>query len=176
MPNEDFLALAIREFQRMKQLADRAISQTSHDAFFRQLSPSDNSIAILVKHVSGNLVSRWTDFLTSDGEKPERDRDAEFEHFPEDTREALLGRWEAAWSTLFSTLASIDVSQLAREVAIRGERLTVLQAITRQLTHYSSHVGQIVLLAKHFAGEDWKSLSIPKGQSACFNDDPKPYL
>lgn len=176
MPNEDFLALAIREFQRMKQLADRAIAQSAPNAFFQQLSASDNSMAIIVKHMSGNIISRWTDFLTTDGEKPDRDRDSEFELCPEDNREALLERWEAAWSTLFSTLASLDGSQLGQDVAVRGERLSALQAITRQLTHYSYHVGQIVLLAKHCAGENWESLSIPKGQSAKFNQAPKPYL
>lgn len=176
MPNDAFLDLATREFQRMKQLADRAIAQTSPSALFQQLSDSDNSIAILVKHLSGNMLSRWTDFLTTDGEKPGRDRDSEFILVPEDTREALLSRWDAAWSTLFSTLASIDASQLEQKAVIRGEPLTAMQAITRQLTHYSGHVGQIVLLAKHFAGENWKSLSIPKGQSADFNKAPKPYL
>jgi hypothetical protein len=176
MPAETYLPLVTREFQRLKGVADRAIAQISEAQFFQVPGPEDNSIAVLVKHVAGNSLSRWTDFLHSDGEKPGRNRDAEFELVPEDTREHLLARWEAGWSALFDALRPLVESDLARAVTIRGESLTVLQAINRQLTHYAYHVGQIVFLAKHLAGPRWKSLSIPRGESQRFNRTPSSYL
>ncbi len=176
MEKENYIQLAVREFRRMKALADGAMAQVSSDQFFAVPSEGDNSIAIIVKHVGGNLVSRWTDFLTSDGEKPGRNRDMEFEIGAEDTHTALLLQWERGWSALFGALEPLTDGDLDRTIRIRGESLSVLQAINRQLTHYSYHVGQIVYVAKHYAGGSWRSLSIPQGQSAQFNAKPAKYV
>jgi hypothetical protein len=157
-------------------LADGALAQVPGDRFFAVLSADENSIAVLVKHVSGNMRSRWTDVLTTDGEKPWRDRDAEFEIGPGDSRDALEAAWERGWLALFEALTPLRGTDLGRTVVIRGEQLTVLQAIHRQLTHYAYHVGQIVLLARHLAGDAWKTLSIARGQSGRFNASPKSYL
>src|ERR1019366_7983406 len=146
------------EFERTKVLADRAIAQVSATDFFTIPSAGDNSIAIIVKHVSGNMRSRWLDFLTSDGEKPDRQRDSEFLLLPGDSRDRLLKRWEESWAVLFSALTPLAADDLARTVRIRGEPISVLQAINRQLTHYAYHVGQIVYVAKHLAGDKWQSL------------------
>ena len=176
MPTEEYLPLAIREFERSKRLADRAMAQLSADHFFAQPGAGDNSVGLIVKHVGGNLLSRWTDFLSSDGEKPGRHRDTEFTILPEDSRERLLAGWEKGWAALFQALGPLHASDLGRTITIRGEPLTVLQAINRQLTHYAYHVGQIVYLAKHFAGAEWKSLSIPVGGSERFNQAPTKYV
>ena len=176
MSMENYIELLRREFKRQKALADGAISQCSDEQFFAAESPTDNSVAVIVKHVAGNLVSRWTDLLTSDGEKPDRNRDAEFEILPGDTRARLLERWEAGWTILFESLGSLTEADLGRSIRIRGEPLTVLQAANRQFAHYSYHVGQIVYVAKHFCGESWKTLSIPRGGSAEFNRRPKAYI
>jgi uncharacterized protein DUF1572 len=160
-----YLEDVIGEFHKYKKYADRAVAQVSDDDFFRQIDRESNSIALIVKHISGNQRSRWRDFLTSDGEKPDRDRDTEFEKFDADTKERLLARWEEGWRLLFEALAPLTGEDLERIVSIRGEAHSVLQAIQRQLTHYASHVGQIVFLAKHLAGERWKTLSIPRGKS-----------
>ena len=176
MSNESYIHLAVREFERMKALADGAISQVSPEQFFSSPSQNDNSIAVMVKHVGGNLLSRWTDFLTSDGEKPDRNRDAEFEIATGDTQDALLHQWQSGWASLFAALGPLTDSDLGRTVTIRGEPLSVLQAINRQLTHYAYHVGQIVYVAKHYAGDRWRSLSIPKGKSAVFNAGPTKYV
>lgn len=175
-PKETHIQLAVREFKRMKGLADGAIAQISTEQFFAVLSAGDNSVAIIVKHVGGNLLSRWTDFLTADGEKPGRNRDTEFAILTEDTRESLLRQWEAGWTTLFAAIGPLTDGDLDRTVTIRKEPLSVRQAITRQLTHYSYHVGQIVYLAKHYAGGSWRSLSIPPGASAQFNQNPANYV
>ncbi len=153
-------------FKSLKKLADVAIVQVEED-FFTLLASEDNSNAIIVKHVSGNMTSRWRDFLTSDGEKPERGRDREF--VVQESKEDLLEAWETGWATLFETLDSLDPEHLLQSVTIRGESHTVLEAINRQLAHYAYHVGQIVLLAKHFCGDTWRLLSIPRGESAAFN-------
>jgi hypothetical protein len=150
------------QLRKLKTQADKAIAQVDDAQFFALLDEDANSIALIVKHVSGNMRSRWTDFLTTDGEKPGRDRDTEFERDSGDTRAALMARWDAAWDLLLGTLTSLQPADLGRTVTIRGEPHTVLQAINRQLSHYSSHVGQIVLLAKHYAGSRWHTLSIPK--------------
>lgn len=163
---EAYLQLATREFKRMKALADGAIAQVTPQQFFAVLSDGENSIAVIVKHVAGNLHSRWTDFLTTDGEKPGRNRDMEFEITASDTQSALMQRWESGWSTAFSALEPLSEADLARTIKIRGEEHTVLQAISRQLTHNSYHIGQIVYLAKHHAGDSWRTLSIPRGKSA----------
>ena len=176
MPKESYLQLATREFKRLKALADGAMSQITPDQFFAAASEDDNSIAVIVKHVAGNLLSRWTDLLTSDGEKPDRNRDSEFEIAAGDTHQVLMSQWESGWAALFSALEPLTDSDLERAITIRGEPHTVLQAINRQLTHYAYHVGQIVYLAKHHAGKSWRSLSIPKGKSAEFNARPVKYV
>lgn len=176
MPQETYLQLVLREFKRTKALADRAMTQVTPEQFFAVLSEGDNSIAVIVKHVGGNLLSRWTDFLTSDGEKPGRNRDTEFEIAVDDTQSALMQRWELGWLALFSALEPLSEADLARTVKIRGEEHSVLQAINRQLTHYSYHVGQIVYLAKHHAGDSWHTLSVARGKSVQFNSAPKAYL
>ena len=176
MPVETYLSLALREFARLRQIADRAIAQLPPGTFATPPAPGDNSVAAIVKHVGGNLLSRWTDFLTTDGEKPGRDRDTEFVILPTDTREQLLDCWAQGWAALFTALTPLTAADLDRTITIRGEPLTVLQAVQRQLTHYAYHVGQIVYIAKHFAGPRWQSLSIAPGQSAAFNRAPTKYL
>jgi Protein of unknown function (DUF1572) len=176
MSEETYIQLALREFKRAKALADGAIAQVTSEQFFAAPSGTDNSIGVIVKHVGGNLLSRWTDFLASDGEKPGRNRDLEFEITVDDSRESLLARWESGWAVLFSALESLRDADLKSVVRIRGEPLTVLQAINRQLTHYSYHVGQIVYVAKHYVGPSWRSLSIPKTKSQEFNAKPAKYV
>jgi hypothetical protein len=161
---EDSLAV----FAYYKKLADRAIAQVSDHDLFTSIDSEANSIAIIVKHMAGNMRSRWTDFLTSDGEKPDRDRDSEFEE-PPATRAAVLAAWEAGWACLFGALQPLTDADLSRTITIRGEAHSVMQAINRQLAHYPYHVGQIVLLAKHIAGEQWQTLSVPRRGSAEFN-------
>jgi len=159
-------ALAI--FRQTKRLGEGAIEQVADDQLFAILDPEANSIAIIVKHMAGNMRSRWTDFLTADGEKPDRNRDGEFID-PASDRAALLVEWERGWACVFSAVEPLTDADLSRTVTIRGEAHSVMQAINRQMSHYSFHVGQIVLLAKHFAGNRWKSLSIPRNRSAEFN-------
>ncbi|HSD71433.1 MAG TPA: DUF1572 family protein [Thermoanaerobaculia bacterium] len=163
-----YLEDVIGELRKYKKFADRAAAQVSDADFFRQIDPESNSVALVMKHIAGNLRSRWTDFLTTDGEKPDRNRDTEFERSESDTKDRILERWESGWRTLFEALAPLTDDDLLRTVAIRGEPHTVVQAINRQLTHYASHVGQIVFLAKHLAGDRWKTLSIPRGKSREF--------
>jgi hypothetical protein len=151
-----------------KRLADRAIAQATDEALFATLDQESNSIAIIVKHLAGNMCSRWTDFLTSDGEKPDRDRDSEFEAPPK-TRDELLAIWESGWQLAFDALAPLTDADLTRTAMIRGEAHSVMQTIHRQVAHYSYHVGQIVFLAKHFAGPDWNALTIPRRKSAEYN-------
>jgi hypothetical protein len=155
-------------FAQYKKLAERALAQVSDQQLFALIDPGANSIAIIIKHMAGNMVSRWTDFLTTDGEKATRHRDQEFEN-PPATRAALLAQWESAWATLFSALAPLTDADLARTVTIRGEAHSVTQAINRQVAHYAMHIGQIILLAKHFAGSNWQTLSIARGASGDFN-------
>lgn len=164
-----FLQACLEEFRRHKSLADGALAQTDDATFFAEPCPGGNSIAILVKHVAGNLRSRWTDFLTTDGEKPDRDRDGEFVLAPGDSRAALEAAWEEGWRTLQATLDSLTLSDLARTVTIRGEPHTVPRAMLRQVAHYGYHVGQIVQLARAARGDAWKTLSVPRGGSADLN-------
>lgn len=166
---EAYLAGAAREFRRLKKLADDALAQISGADFFHRPDAASNSAALIVKHVAGNLRSRWTDFLTTDGEKPDRQRDQEFEIAGEDTREALLHRWEEGWKRVFETMESLATADLAKTVFIRGEPHTVLEAIQRQLAHNAYHAGQIVFLAKHLRSGEWKTLSIPRGKTEEFN-------
>lgn len=161
---EDSLAL----FRHYKKLAERAMDQVSDDQIFTALDREANSIAVIVKHMAGNMRSRWTDLLTSDGEKPDRNRDSEFEE-PPASRAALLALWETGWSCVFAALEPLTDADLARPVTIRGEAHSVMQAINRQIAHYSHHIGQIVLLAKHFASDHWQSLTIPRRGSVEFN-------
>jgi hypothetical protein len=155
-------------FRYYKSLAERAMAQVTDEQLLAVLDGEMNSIAVIVKHMAGNMRSRWTDFLTSDGEKPDRDRDAEFAE-PPATREALLALWEDGWRCLFTALEPLSEPDLQRTVTIRGEAHSVMQAINRQLAHYPYHCGQIVLLAKHFKHDEWRSLSVPRRQSAEFN-------
>lgn len=162
---EDVRKLA-RDYKRM---ADDAIAQVDDARFAAPLGDEENSIALIVKHMAGNLRSRWTDVFTSDGEKPDRDRDAEFELHDADGRAALLEAWEAGWTTFLGVLDELTPADLDRPVAIRGEPYTVLRAVERGVAHACYHVGQIVLLARHFAGPRWRTLSIPRGRSQAFN-------
>jgi len=152
-------------FRRQKELAERALSQVDDQDFFRTIDAESNSIAIIVKHVGGNLKSRWTDFLTTDGEKPERDRDGEFLVADETNRRAIMGIWEAGWAALFNSFSLLRPADLLATVHVRGESLTAVAAMHRSVAHIAQHVGQIVLLAKHYRATDWKTLSIPRGQS-----------
>ncbi|MFN0139875.1 MAG: DUF1572 family protein [Pyrinomonadaceae bacterium] len=165
---ENYHGDAIYSFRNYKKLAERAIEQVSDEQFFTKIDEEANSIAIIVKHIAGNLHSRWRDFLTTDGEKPDRNRDTEFELIG-DSRESLMTFWETGWQTLFDNLEPLTEDDFAKTVTIRGEPHTVIEAINRQLTHYTYHVGQIVLLAKHFKSATWQTLSVPKNKSAEFN-------
>ncbi len=155
-------------FRLYKKYAEGAMAQVSDDQLFITIDSESNSIALIVKHMTGNMRSRWTDFLTSDGEKPDRNRDTEFID-PPATREALLKLWEDGWAILFGAIEPLTDADLTRTVTIRGEAHSVMQAINRQIAHYAQHVGQIVFLAKHLASDHWKSLSVPRNQSAEFN-------
>lgn len=159
----------VREFHKTRQLADRAIAQLSDAQLHTRLDAESNSVAMVMQHMAGNMRSRWTDFLTTDGEKPWRNRDAEFEP-PTLTREALLASWDDGWSVLFTTLSTLTDDDLSRTVTIRGEGQTVLAALARQLGHYAGHAFQIVFLAKHLQGPAWTTLSIARGQSAAYTD------
>ena len=160
-----YLEDSIAIFRYYKSLGERAMSQVADPQLTIALDEEMNSIAIVVKHMVGNMRSRWTDFLTSDGEKPDRRRDSEFEEAPAD-RAALMQMWEAGWAMVFSALEPLTEADLSRTITIRGEPHSVMQAINRQVAHYSYHVGQIVMLAKHFQGAQWQSLSIPRNRSA----------
>lgn len=163
-----YLQDSISLFRQYKGLADKAIQQLSDEQLLTALDVEMNSIAVIVKHMTGNMRSRWTDFLTTDGEKPFRQRDTEFVDPPQ-TRAALLDRWEQGWKCLFDALEPLTDQDLARTVTIRGEKHSVMQAINRQLTHYSYHCGQIVFLAKHLNAARWQTLSVARNQSEHFN-------
>jgi hypothetical protein len=156
-------------FGRQKELAERALSQVEDRDFFRTMDAESNSIAIIVQHVGGNLKSRWTDFLTADGEKPDRNRDGEFMVGDETNRATIMSIWESGWAALFQSLSSLEPGDLVASVRVRGESLTAVAAMHRSLAHIAQHVGQIVLLAKHFRSADWNTLSIPRGQSQSFH-------
>lgn len=156
-------------FRTCKDLADRALAQVRDEDLTVALDPESNSLAVLLLHLGGNLRSRWTDFLTTDGEKPDRDRDAEFE--PRTiSRQDLLSRWNEGWNHLFVTLAALTEEDLTRTITIRAEPHSVIGAIDRSLTHCAYHVGQIVFLARHLAGSHWKTLSVPRGGTRSFNE------
>jgi hypothetical protein len=166
---ENYRADAIQSFQNYKKLAERAIEQVSDEEFFSQLDPESNSIAIMVKHIAGNLHSRWTDFLTTDGEKPDRLRDGEFLAFDNDSRESLMQFWESGWQVLFKALEPLKPEDFAKIITIRGQPHTVVEAMNRQLMHYPMHIGQIIFLAKHFRSAEWRTLSVPRNKSGDFN-------
>lgn len=160
-------------FRYYKKLGERAIEQCPDEGLFATLDPETNSIATIVKHMAGNMRSRWTDFLSTDGEKPDRNRDTEFETPPK-TRAELLALWEAGWKHVFAALEPLSEADMGRQVAIRGEAHSVMQAIHRQIAHYAHHVGQILFAAKHYTCKSkgaWTSLSVPRGQSVAFNAD-----
>jgi len=163
-----YLTDSIDLFRYYKNLGERAMAQCPDEGLFIMLDAESNSIAIVVKHMAGNMGSRWTDFLTSDGEKPDRNRDTEFEA-PPTTRAELMEMWERGWKLLFGALEPLNDADLTRTITIRTEPHSVTQAINRQVAHYSYHVGQIVCLARHFAGDKWQTLTIPKKKSAEFN-------
>ena len=167
--DEHYLEEARRQLRGHKRLADGAIAQLKDEELFVALDAESNSVAVIVKHLVGNMRSRFTDFLTSDGEKPDRNRDQEFEMDPSSTRADALKGWEEAWALLFATLERLTPEDVMRTVTIRGEPHTVLQALNRQIAHYAYHVGQIVFLGKHFRAGEWKSLSVPRGKSEEFN-------
>ncbi|MBZ5541779.1 MAG: DUF1572 domain-containing protein [Acidobacteriia bacterium] len=163
-----YLKDALDLFRYYKRLGERAMEQCPEEGLFAALDAESNSIAITVKHLAGNMRSRWTDFLTTDGEKPDRNRDTEFEAPPK-TRAELLALWEAGWKQVFAALEPLTDADLTRRVLIRTEPHSVLQAVQRQIAHYAYHVGQIVYLGKHFAGGGWTALTVPRRKSAEFN-------
>lgn len=159
------------QYNLYKSLADRAIDQVAGDRFFENRGQESNSVAMIMIHVTGNLRSRWTDFLTTDGQKPDRNRDSEFVRRREETRATLLEGWEASWKTVQNTLKGLEEDDLTRTVTIRAEPHVVVEAINRNLAHTAYHVGQIVQLARDIAGPRWKTLSIARGQSDSFDAD-----
>jgi uncharacterized protein DUF1572 len=162
---QHFIDDGLLQLRKLKELADKALAQVEHDDMFAVLDSEANSIAVIMKHMAGNMRSRWTDFLTTDGEKPNRNRDDEFIVGGEDSHAQLLATWEDGWSRVFAAISVLKPDDLGKTVQIRGQAHTVVEAINRQLVHYAEHVGQIVLLAKHYAGANWRSLSIPRGKS-----------
>lgn len=163
-----YIEESLTVFRLYKRMAEGAMAQLSDDQLFVTLDAESNSVALIVKHMAGNMRSRWTDFLTSDGEKPNRNRDTEFED-PPATREALMECWENGWKLVFAALEPLTDADLSRTITIRGEAHSVMQAINRQIAHYAQHIGQIVFLAKHLLGKKWKTLSIPRHKSADYN-------
>ena len=168
-PAAEYLSDLVEQFAKLKGLADKAIARVTDEEFFRAIDPASNSLAVIVQHIGGNLRSRWRDFLTADGEKPDRNRDAEFEVTPQTTRAQVMSLWEEGWRHLLTELKALTPPDLTRDVFIRGERHSVVQAANRSFQHTAYHVGQIVFLARHLRSNDWQSLSIPKGQSSTFN-------
>jgi hypothetical protein len=162
---QDYLDDARKAMRAYKKLAEKAFDQLKDDEFFVSLDEESNSIAVIMKHMAGNMFSRWTDFLTTDGEKPDRNRDMEFVIEPDTTKDQVRDYWERGWECVFAALNPLQIEDLDKKVFIRAEEHTVVQAINRQLMHYAYHIGQIVFLAKHFRVSDWRSLSIPRNRS-----------
>jgi hypothetical protein len=167
--SKELILLIRSEFRKAKELADKAIAQVSDEQLYVKPEEESNNIAIIIRHITGNLISRFTDFYTSDGEKPDRNRDSEFEDIRL-SRKELLDRWDKAWNIVFTLTDSLIAEDLLRTVHIRKEPHTAMKAFMRQISHYNYHVGQIVLLAKMLKGSSWKTLSIPKGGSQAYND------
>lgn len=164
---QNVLDEAKQSFDGYKKLAERAFEQISDEEFFALIDAESNSMAIIAKHIGGNLRSRWSDFLMTDGEKEDRNRDAEFAA-ETDSRDSIMRIWDAGWKAVFETLESLQTKDLGKTVRIRGEAFTVIRALNRSLTHTAYHVGQIVFLAKHLRESNWKTLSVPKNQSVQF--------
>jgi hypothetical protein len=170
MPTDSpILTAVIDEFQKIKRLADKAIAQLSDEQLQQAIDPESNSVAVMMRHMAGNMRSRWVDFLTTDGEKPDRRRDQEFEASPQQSRAELLAEWEHGWQCVFDALTPLTDDDLQRTVIIRGEPHSVYKATSRQVVHYAGHTYQILFLAKHLLGTAWKTMSIPRGQSEEFN-------
>ncbi|HEX5624645.1 MAG TPA: DUF1572 family protein [Saprospiraceae bacterium] len=167
---QNYLDCHIRQFEFYKLQAEKAMKQVSDDQLFVTLNEESNSIAMIVQHLWGNMMSRWTDFLNSDGEKPSRQRDAEFE-FVVKTRAEMMDRWNQGWTLLLDTLNSLKTDDLGKPVYIRNMEHTVLEAVSRQLAHYCSHVGQIIFLSKYFANTRWQTLSIPRNGTRAYNEN-----
>jgi hypothetical protein len=162
---QDYLDDARKAMHAYKKLAEKALDQLKDDEYFVTLDEESNSVAVVMKHMAGNMFSRWTDFLTTDGEKPNRNRDYEFVIGSDTTKDEVRAYWERGWECVFAALDPLQIEDLDKKVFIRGEEHTVVQAINRQLMHYAYHIGQIVYLAKHFRATDWHSLSIPRNRS-----------
>ena len=169
-PEKIYLENVVTEFKATKETGERAMNQIKDEDFFYQPNRDTNSIAIIIRHLSGNMLSRWTDFLTTDGEKEWRKRDEEFEEVFYTDKDDLMDRWEKGWKCVFDAVGSLTPEDLTKTIYIRKEPHTVIRAINRQLTHYSFHIGQIVYMAKYLARDNWNSLSIPKGKSKEFNE------
>jgi hypothetical protein len=167
---QHYLESVVGRFQGIKALADKAAAQLNDAEFFRAIDEESNSVAVIMKHMSGNMLSRWTDFLTTDGEKPDRQRDSEFEVEVEDRR-AILEFWERGWACLFGALDALAPGDLLRTVTIRQEPHIVVDAVNRQLSHYAQHSGQIVFLAKHLKAGSWQTLSIARNRTTAFNEE-----
>lgn len=163
----EYLKVVQEKFADVKELGDKTIKQLSDNDINWTYNEASNSVATIVKHLSGNMASRWTDFLTTDGEKPSRNRDDEFEN-DIGSKQELITVWENGWDTLFVAIHRLKDTDLLKSVYIRGEAHTVLEAIERQMAHYASHIGQIVYIGKLIKGEEWKTLSIPKGKSEAY--------
>lgn len=157
-------------FRAYKKLAEKALAQLKDEEYFVTLDAEANSIAVIMKHLAGNMISRWTDFLTTDGEKLDRNRDMEFVIEPQTSKAELLAYWERGWDCLVNALDQLEPEDFDKQVTIRGESHSIVQAINRQMTHYAYHIGQIVFLAKHFRSTSWQSLSVPRNRSAGFNE------
>src|SRR5947208_12788937 len=166
---KEYLSNVIQDFKNLKKFTEKALAQLKPNDYHWQPDEESNSIAIIIKHLSGNMISRWTDFLTTDGEKPERNRDIEFVMLPDMTKDDMLAYWERGWQCVFEAVGPLKPDDLMRTIRVRGQDHTVVQAINRQLAHYAYHVGQIVFLAKHFKSSEWQNLSVPKNRSAEFN-------
>ena len=167
-----YLEEARRQFRGHKRMAEKAMEQLRDEDFFVTIDQESNSVAILVKHLVGNMRSRFTDFLITDGEKPDRFRDREFEINPATTRTEVMDWWEEGWSRVFATIESLQPDDVMRTVTVRGEPHSVMQALNRQIAHYAQHTGQIVFLAKHLRSSEWKMLSIPRGKSEDYKVAP----
>ena len=170
MKSESFIDNAVKIFRQYETLGEKSLERMTEDQMHWTPASGSNSAAVIVKHLAGNMQSRFTDFLTADGEKPNRHRDAEFEDDAALSKEVILALWRSGWSTVYKALEPLTDADLQRTVLIRGEEFTVLGAIQRQIAHYASHIGQLIYLSKMFAGENWESLSIPRGKSEEFNN------
>lgn len=165
----NYLNDALASFRDYKKLAEKAFGQLKDEEFFVTLDEEGNSVGVIMKHMAGNMISRWTDFLSTDGEKPDRQRDLEFVLAPETGKKDLIEQWERGWARVFEAIEPLEPADLARTIFIRGKAHTVVEAINRQLTHYAMHIGQIIFLSKHLRSTEWQTLSIPRNRSAEFN-------